>query len=226
MTTVVPEPDDAQSDEPPPDDAPSEDGPGGDFADLSDAEREVLLAEYRELKSDARELSRRWNRRITRGTVVVILVIGYAATKQPLVIAVAPLPIMLFLIAHAMGENHVARLYSQIARIEHRVDVEGFGYVRQFDLYSPKFWTPERQIPIYVMNGFIGFVFVLSMAFGLRAVADYYCPLCPETIVVGAVYLVLSLTAGLLFWSNRRIYRREVREIADLVGRGSDPEET
>lgn len=196
-----------------------------DNSRLSDADREALLTEYQELKSDGRELSRRWNRRITRGTVVVILIVGYAAARDPLVMAVAPLPITLLLIAHVMGENSVARTYSQLARIEHRLDVDGFGYVRRMDLYSPKFETTERQIPIYAMNGFIGFVFLTTIALGLQAVATRYCVGCPETIAVGVTYLVLMVVVALLFWSNRTIYRREVREINEPVENSSDADE-
>jgi hypothetical protein len=186
---------------------------------LPDADREALLAAYRELNARHLELSRRWNRRITRGTLAVVAIVGYAVAERPVVVAVAPFAVLFLLIAHTIAENDQTRLLGRIARIERRIDVDGFAYERTRGLYSPHFRSPKSQLPLWVMNGFVGTLFLSTMALGWFAVYDsQQCVVCPTTGGLTLLYALALATVVALFYSNTRIYLDELSEVRDEDG--------
>lgn len=188
-------------------------------APLPDADREALLAAYRELNARHLELSRRWNRRITRGTLAVVAIVGYAVAERPVVVAVAPFAVLFLLIAHTIAENDQTRVLGRIARIERRIDVDGFAYEHTRGLYSPHFQSPKSQLPLWVMNGFVGTLFLSTMALGWFAVYDsQQCVACPTTGGLTLLYALALVTVVALFYSNTRIYLDELSEVRDEGG--------
>lgn len=186
---------------------------------LPDADREALLAAYRELNARHLALSRRWNRRITRGTLAVVAIVGYAVAERRVVVAVAPFAILFLLIAHTIAENDQTRVLGRMAHIERRVDVDGFAYERTRGLYSKHFQSPKSQLPLWVMNGFVGTLFFSTMALGWLAVYDsQQCVACATTGSLTFLYALALSTVLALFYSNTRIYRDELSDIRNEDG--------